>query len=243
MSMVDEFEGDGLLEFDEEPLRFDAEEGEGADTESLASTTRQRKGAAAKRGNYGSKKNGMKFCSACGKWKKLAEFPQGSNKCYDDKKAVQNLAVAAKAQNEELWWAQVMADDKMLQRVVKNYHLQCAPIDGKKGKKRATFHIAKWVEEIRQEQQVLTDGVYELMDLRTYIHYMAKPKNGALEAVQSTSKWEAAFLLPEAISDSLGPCDMYRRRVGIKVKDLVTIRHAEISSRGLQTQDKEKKCY
>ena len=143
----------------------------------------------------------MKWCPACGKYLPVACFPQGSGQCTRDRKAVQNLRVAAKNQGQDKWWIEVCSDPKQLQKVIKNYHYRCPEA---KESKRSNFPIATYIEEIRQEHAILTDGVYEMMNERQFIHFFGKPKNGGIEAVVAASNFLVDCEAQGAITDMLG---------------------------------------
>ena len=40
--------------------------------------------------------------------------------------------------------------------------------------------LLKYIEEVKQEQSILSDGVHEMMSQLHFIHWMGKPKNGCM---------------------------------------------------------------
>ena len=92
------------------------------------------------------------------------------------------------------WYAKVMADEKLMREVCTQYRIRCPPPPD--GEKRKTFPILQYLEERRQETALILDGVYEMMDERMYCHWMAKPKNGAVEMEPSLIFWGAVRSTP-----------------------------------------------
>lgn len=241
----DKLEADVDAKSESEDDKHDADSDEEPEPTSRAkgkkmqrSTAPAKKNAQPKRGKYSKVKSGMKWCRACHKTLPLDKFPMGSSDCIEDKVAVQNLAGAAKAQGKLDWWKSVLADNDKLKAIVVNYHARCPRTDKKK---RATFPIVDWIEEARQESQILTDGVYEMMDQRAYQYHKGKPKNGGMDAEEAKQKWNDLCGMPGAITDNLGECEKYLRRVCVKVKDMVIIRDAKIESRGYRASNLEAK--
>lgn len=191
------------------------------------------------RGTYKKSKKGIKWCRRCRKWLPIEKYPAGSADCDVDKRATQNLEAAARAQHQLAWWKETRADPEKLASVVANYHRRCPDMPDKK--RRETFPIMQLIQETRQESAVLIDGVYEMMDLRTYWHHMAKPKNGSIEVSDSIIKFRELCEHPNAILDNFGPSEKYLRRYALTVKYLITIRDAKIESRGIRPSEAELK--
>ncbi|CAE7259215.1 unnamed protein product [Symbiodinium sp. CCMP2456] len=182
-------------------------------------------------------KDGKKYCAPCGKWLPLSSFPAGSAQCGEDRKAIQNLASLSKKQGQEDWWQETVADVKKLKAVVKAYKALKPP----PGKKLKEFVILQYIEERRRESAVLYDGVLEMMTLRGYMAWMAKPKNGGLDAETATTQWREKFNAPGAITDKKGDHPRFRDRVAISTKDLVVFRDADIKAQSYLLKDKESK--
>ena len=96
-------------------------------------------------------KDGKKFCPACGKWLPISDFPAGSGQCGDNRKVIQNLGYAAKAQGQDEWWEETRRDPAKLKKVVAAYKAR-QPVAGKKRKE--TFVILEYIEERRKETAV-----------------------------------------------------------------------------------------
>ena len=77
------------------------------------------------RGKSNKSKKGMKWCRSCRKWLPIEKFPAGSADCNVDKRAIQNLEAAARAQHQLAWWKEARADPEKLASVVANYHRRC----------------------------------------------------------------------------------------------------------------------
>ena len=118
-----------------------------------------------------------------------------------------------------------------------NYWVKC-PEPTKPKEKRKAFVISVYSEELRQEESILHDGVFQMMDARHFRVWMAKPKNGCWEPAQATAKWKELHSAPTAITVGLGPCAEYRERVAVKKADLVTFRDAQHRAKILDAQQK-----
>jgi hypothetical protein len=190
----------------------------------------------AKRGKYNKAVNGKKLCGCCNKMLPLEKFPAGSSQCLPDRQAIQNLKNASKSQGQDAWWAEVIADPKKLRAVLGNYFTRCPQ---KEGKKRAVFPIAQWVEEVRQSESVIRDGVYEMMHVKAFAHFISKPQNGSMEPEEARILWRQNYDAAQAIADSLGPTDKLANRVAVKTKDLVIIRDQQSRSRAVLVSERD----
>lgn len=148
-------------------------------------------GAKQARGKANKVKNGAKSCAPCGKEHPAAEFPVGKNMCGLAWNAMRNLEACAKRQNHEEWWASVKAHPAKLKKVVAAYSVRVSPeVTGCKRAKKDAFCIASYAEEVRQAEQVLSDGVYEMTNSAAYIAWAAKAENVGLDADEAKLKWE-----------------------------------------------------
>ena len=185
------------------------------------------------------KKKGQKYCPPCGKTHPIEMFSVGAGQCGPGRKAIQNLRAQAIAQNQQAWWEEVSADPVKLKKICAAYWVKCP--EPKQGQKKAKFVIAIYIEELRQEQQLLVDGVFEMMDERHYTYWTGKPKNGCVPPDECAAKWRELYNAPHAITDSLGPCQRYKDRVAVKKADMVTFREASIKARIMQARQKDVK--
>ena len=120
-------------------------------------------------------KNGERYCEGCNKEVAVEHFAAGSKYCLlGCKKAIQNLENACAAQGFADWFSDVKTDPKKLKRTVAKYRRMYPNSDVQK--KHQVPHMAAIVEEHRQEEQMITDGVMEMMNLVHYQHWRAKPK-------------------------------------------------------------------
>ena len=87
-------------------------------------------------------------------------------------------------------------------------------------------YISAEDREITQDTSVTMDGVgvYEMMHKAHYIAWMAKPKNGMVDADTAAQQWQQHYDKLGAITDFLGPNAKYNERVAIKKSDLVKFR-------------------
>ncbi len=84
--------------------------------------------------------------------------------------------------------------------------------------------LAHCEEEVRRSESIITDGVYEMMNIAAYVHFASKPKNGGFDSDEAKGIWEKLCSASGAIVDHLGPSPKLARRVAVRVKDLVIVR-------------------
>ena len=180
-----------------------------------------------------------KWCPPCGKYEPKELFPPGSGQCAAGRQIMQNLKNQSRAQGREKWWEETCADPKKLVRVCNNYKCRCPPPPP--GKKREGFNIAVYLEEIRQEQAVLYDGIQEMMSLPHFVSWMAKPKNGSMDPQEAATERHRLHNAEGAITDKLGRVPKHPERVAVKKTDIITDRDAYIKAQTLQLQGKQKK--
>ena len=186
---------------------------------------------AEKRSKYSKVLSGSKFCKPCNTTHPLEEFPPGSSACHNKRKAMQNIKNSAIAQGKLEWWDEVQSDATLLKKVTDNYLVRCPePEKGSKAK-RKQFPIIQYIEELRQEQQILLDSVYEMMCERQFIAWMAKSKNGSMDPLEAAALFKTKCEEYGAITDKLGPTARYAQRVGVRIKDLVIHRDATIRAK------------
>ena len=77
-----------------------------------------RGGQTANNGAKSKVQEGFKQCKGCKKVLPESQFPTGSANCYEDKQAITNIAAAAKAQGELVWWDEQKADLAKLQKTL-----------------------------------------------------------------------------------------------------------------------------
>ena len=231
-------------------LPRDCEEGLGDDMSQIGSNggkstlARNRKTKGADGKSRRKAVNGMKYCPCCKKMLSIDLFPVGAGQCWIDKKAIQNIKNSAKAQNQEDWLAEVLSDGEKLFKVCTAYKLRTGLGQVKANGtlvKPKKFGIMKYREECLQEQAILLDGTYEMMDQRHYCAWMAKPKNGCQDYETSKLEWQQFHDAKDSITDKLGKSSHYQARVAIKKSDLLTVRDACIRRKGFEIADKEKR--
>ena len=183
--------------------------------------------------------NGKKFCPAHNKMEPIENFPQGSGQCGEGRKIVQNLRNAAKAQDQMPWFESIARDPKKLAKAVHAYQVRCPPPPP--NKRRASFATLKYVEEVKQEQAVIYDGILEMMSLPHFVCWMGKPKNGSMDPLQAASQWKAKFDEEGATTDKLGANAKHKDRVAIKKTDVIKLRDQHRKSTGYQLLSKEQK--
>ena len=226
---------DGDAEGQEHPGE---EDGQFVDGSSAKGSSRLGKAKGNGQGRSKRAKAGVKRCPACNKDLVIDQFPVGSAHCSNDHQPVQNLASAAKAQGQDAWWAEVKRDNKKLQRVVKAYHQQCPRVDGKK---RALFKVLTYIEYVRQQELLIKDEQYEMIDLRRWITWHGKHKNGSMEVEEARALFYTTLEQPDTMTDELGPTEKYRTRIAKKVRDMIIKRDQELRGRGYDLKEKDVK--
>lgn len=112
------------------------------------------------------------------------------------------------------------------------YNVRVSPeVCGNNRNKENAFCIAQYQEEVKQSEAIISDGVFEMMNVAAYVHFAQKPKNGGFDADEARGRWELECKKPDAVCDTLGPTAKLARRVAIKVKDLVIQRDMTERSR------------
>ena len=140
----------------------------------------RRSPSASKKGRGGRPKNkgktvkgqvkGKRQCQGCLAMIDAAVFPLNSVFCSKDKKAIDNLTYAAKAQDQFGWWQDVKRDMQKLQAVLQAYHARCPePPPGSKTKRKSTI-ILEFKEIVRTTTSVVQDEVGEMMHAAAFIH-------------------------------------------------------------------------
>ena len=139
---------------------------------------------------------GKKWCRACMKWLPVEQFPAGSGQCAEDRKILQNLRNAAEAQGKARWFDSLQTGpEERLAHVVLNYKNRVQHASGSK-KKAGVFPIAQYKEEVRQERNIITEGIMEMMHKQHYVAWAGKAKNGSVPAEEAAEKWTTLYNAP-----------------------------------------------
>ena len=190
---------------------------------------------------------GKKLCNTCLKQKPLHELGLGKSSCLAPcQRALDNLRNAAQKQGQTEWLKDQVNTLEGTMRLVNAYQRKCGlqGSPGKPGKKPVTFDTLAYKQEFAMQQQMLRDGVYEMMHVVAFSEHAKKPKHfppRGLDTKSAELEWERLSKLTGAFVDFLGPCDQFRMRVGIMTKTLITFRDADIRSQGYVIGGKEKK--
>ena len=149
------------------------------------------KADAKKRGKGNKVKHGNKLCMPCNREHLATEFPAGKNMCGAAWTAVRNITAAAEKQGQMEWWTSTQAHPHKFRRVVQTYMKNIAPeVMGPKRMKKGLFCCATYIEEVRHAEQLLIDGVYEMLNCAAYQHWAGKAKNGNVDADEAKLRWE-----------------------------------------------------
>ena len=91
---------------------------------------------------------------------------------------------------------------------------------------------------MRFENSIAYEGIYEMMSERTYIAWAGKAKNGSVDPGDASREWHRLAGMPKAVVDTKGTSERYRRRVAVRVKDLIRLTDKETRSRGYDLEGK-----
>ena len=199
------------------------------------------KGKAKANGRPGKNRNGTRFCQGCQKFCPVDQFQNGSAQCADDRRAMQNIAYAARHQNQTMWWEEVQSDPCKLFRVLKTYHKKHPkPVDGKK---RSALKMLQFIDYVKQEELIIRDRVKVLMDQKQYRIWAAEPINGGIDYETASRKFQDMYDAPGAITDEEGSTDKFRSRVAVLVQERIIERDQEVRGRGYDlTENQIKKA-
>jgi hypothetical protein len=78
-----------------------------------------------------------------------------------------------------------------------------------------------------------------MMDKRTYVHFMGKPRCGCQAPEEAAAAWELLLADPSSTTDTKGPAPKYRDRVAVLYADEIIHRDAHIRSQGAEYRGKE----
>ena len=181
-------------------------------------------------------------CRVCKHNHLIETWPLSSTSCRECKQALDNLANAAKKQDQLEWWTETKANEVELQKVVAKYQACCPQPQQGTGirlSKRNAFSLVRYIEVFKSLSGVNYDEDGELMHLSKYIDFARKVENpeGILSKQQAEARWEALLTEsnPARLRDQNGPVSE-PLRLRIKTKDLVTFRNGFMHSREQQMQ-------
>lgn len=78
-----------------------------------------------------------------------------------------------------------------------------------------------------------------MMDIRQFCSWMAKPKNGSMDADDAKAKFNALCAETNSVIDESGSWEKNRLRVGVRKADVVIHRDQEVRGRAFQMKDKD----
>ena len=184
---------------------------------------------------------GKKYCPGCDASHLLAEFPPGSGQCAKIRKAKQNVQKTCIASGDGAFWAEIADDWDKLRAVLQHYLATCPELQEESAKKRKPWAVAKYMEEVKRTAEISFEAIYEMMDERTFCHWNAEPRNGGVDHPASIVEWNAKCVLKGAVVDYLGTDARYKKRVAIRVKDILRMSDKESRSKGYVKMDKDMK--
>lgn len=154
---------------------------------------------------------------------------------WECKNIQDSLRKMAKRQHEQDWWTSVQHDDLKLAAVIKRYKIQTA--DTRSSAKKGAFQIAAYKQVYEAADEILKDGVGEMMDETQFISHMMQRPSEKMTAPQAKVAWDAMEAEPSKhFHDKDGPGGAYRFRV--KIKDIVTFRSRHTTSRQCELAEK-----
>ena len=183
-------------------------------------------------------KKGTRQCAGCMKHFDASNFPKGTMYCAIDKKAINNIYNACKAQNELDWYHAQMDSQERRKRMLDNYQQMCPELpDNKKRKPPCILTMrTKCVTELGIDKTKLG----EMMWIGHFTQWAAKPKNGGMDMQDATVDFQRRCQEPDAIVDKEGP-KKAPLRVWVKTKDLVGFRNSFLKSKEAEVTEKQQK--
>ena len=200
----------------------------------------------AAKGKAGKKtEGGLRWCRGCTKKHNLDEFAPGSQFCYPMKKATQNLKKSCATEKEEEWWLSVLADDIRLPKVCGLYMQRCPePVKqaGKQAIKRKAPVTLEYMEEERQEELLILDGIKDMKNLPGFQTFMSLPENGSMANEDSALLFQQRYAIPSWPKDRNSDHPKHKERIAVKVADRIIESSQHVKSKGIRTIDMNKKA-
>ena len=182
----------------------------------------------------------QKWCKGCHKYHKCSEFPAGKAFCGPTNNALRNCRAAAVAQGERDYMNEIEKDPIKLRDLLKNYLNVTGAGTGQRAK-RGGFIVAQYREETTQVSGLIFDSEHEMMNVRAFQVFKAKPEHGGLDSEESAAEWERLYNLPGATTDLKGPTAKLKRRVAVKVRDVLKVRNGLLRNEIAGIAEREKK--
>ena len=189
---------------------------------------------------------GKKQCKDCIKLKLVADFGLQKPSCFTCCRAIDNTRTAAELQGEMEWFNEQLTTPQKKMKLIDGYNRKVgAAACTKKRKGLGSFNVAQYKQQIKNEEALLRDGVYEMMHECAFEVHARKPKHFppmGLDSVSAQREFQQLAEKADALVDYLGPNERYKLRVGILVKTLVTFRNASTTSQEMVLDDAAKKA-
>ena len=158
--------------------------------------------------------------------------------CSEDTNAARGLKACAVAQDQLERYEELVGNPLELRKALKAYRERCGT-DKNGKKKRNGFRITQYKEEQRKVSAVYYDRQKEMMNLKAFQHFKAKPKNGGLDADEATREFNEMAADPEVFKDYKGPSAKFRMRVAVPTKDIILDRDGTENIQIVSMSDKE----
>lgn len=179
-----------------------------------------------KKGAKGKCPPGMKWCRGHCKFHAMADFAAGQSVCTAVYNANRALSATAKAQGQTDKWKDIFCDDAKYTKAISNYlRIVGDTLTGRAKTIKTQCFWLQYMEEERTVSSVDLEGSQQMMNLRQYKVWLAKPKNGSVEPEEAAIRFENLCKAPGAIIDEKGDCPKYRQRVAVHKGDFIVHRN------------------
>lgn len=139
----------------------------------------------------------------------------------------------------------MLADDIRLPKVCGLYMLRC-PVPtkqaGNKFTKRKAPVTLEYMEEERQEELFILDGIKDMKNLPGSQTFMSLPENGSMANEDSAILFQQRYAIPSWPKDRNSEHPNHKEAIAVKVADRIIDRTQHVKSKGIRTIDMNKKA-
>jgi hypothetical protein len=188
-------------------------------------------------------KGGQRECSDCGVSKNLDQYKPTNTVCnFPCLRAKDNIYKACKVAGQLAWYHEQKGNPAKWKKCKKWYLSQCGAADDKKmdgNAKLKPFGVMQFKVHVSAQQQLIRDGVYQMMHIVAFQEFAKKTKNyppRGLTPDEATVEFKKLLDEPDAVSDENGPhrspTEDYRQRLGVLKETNVIDRNVLCKSQG-----------
>ncbi len=138
------------------------------------------------------------------------------------------------------WYHEQRADSAKWKKLKRWYKANCM-VGEVASKKPKSFNPLQYQTSVRVEQQMLKNGVIEMMHEAAFAHWSSKKKNWpprGLTESEAVNEFRKRLQDAETVVDYRGEHQGYEARIGVRTKTVLTDRDAFIKGQGYVQMDK-----